>query len=75
MSLTYSSAAKSSTFWKAISITWLIAGTLDIITAIIVSGASPENVLRYVASGAFGPQAFQGGTLIILSGLLFSTLR
>ena len=71
MNQTSASALKQTTPAKAIFITWLIVGTLDLSTAIIVSGATPENVLRYIASGAFGPEAFQGGTFMMFNGLLF----
>ena len=43
----------------------LIAGTLDIcaafLTAWLRAGVSPIGVLQFVASGALGPAAFQGG--------------
>lgn len=55
--------------------TGLLAGTLDICSAFIyaglASGTSPAAVLRYVASGVWGAEAFSGGVLTALSGLLF----
>ena len=60
----------------AILITGLVAGTLDIIAAgiqfYIRTGRGPEPVLRYIASGVFGKDAFAGATTgMALWGLLF----
>lgn len=53
----------------------LLAGTLDILSAClqayIAKGISPETVLRFIASGAFGKPAFTGGWEMPLTGLLF----
>jgi hypothetical protein len=53
----------------------LIAGTLDITAACIQyysrTGKGPGNVLRFVASGVFGTDAFTGGTATAAWGLLF----
>ena len=50
---------------SAIVLTGFIAGTLDITAACIQyyirTGKGPANVLRYVASGVFGKEAFTGG--------------
>jgi uncharacterized membrane protein YagU involved in acid resistance len=55
-----------------------IAGTLDISAACIQyyikTGKGPENVLKFVASGVFGKDAFAGGHLMSLCGLLFHFL-
>ncbi|MBS1921684.1 MAG: hypothetical protein JST17_15670 [Bacteroidetes bacterium] len=60
---------------KSILITTLLAGSLDItaacISAYIVNGATPGRVLKYIASGAFGKSAFNGGYDMIAWGLLF----
>lgn len=51
----------------------LIAGTLDITAACITStlrGGTPLRVLRYVAGGLLGPEAFAGGLGIAALGLL-----
>jgi hypothetical protein len=54
---------------------WLIAGTLDILSAIIQtyvrSGKTPGFILKYIASGVFGKQAMTGGTGMILAGIFF----
>ena len=59
---------------KRISLTGLLAGTLDITAACIQyylkKGKGPEGVLTYVASGLFGKQAFEGGFKWNLAGLL-----
>jgi hypothetical protein len=51
----------------------LIAGTLDIcaafLTAWLRAGVGPVGLLQYVASGALGPPAFQGGIKTALIGL------
>ena len=53
----------------------LLAGSLDITCALVQyylkTGKDPSNVLRFVASGAFGKEAFTGGTTMAVAGLLF----
>lgn len=57
---------------RTILLTGLIAGTLDITAAVLVSGASLRTVLQYIASAAFGREtAFSGGLWMALVGLLF----
>ena len=60
---------------KIILISWLLVGTLDILAALIdysiATGKGPANVLKYIASGAFGESAFSGGSGMIIMGLLF----
>jgi hypothetical protein len=60
---------------KTIAWVGLLAGSLDITAACIqvylMRGTSPEIVLRYIASGAFGKAAFSGGWEMPLAGLLF----
>lgn len=56
--------------------TGLIAGTLDILSAItvyalIMGKATPVQILQGVASGVFGREAFAGGFTMALTGLLF----
>lgn len=59
----------------AILFTGLIAGTADIILAFVSSYAqnnvTPDRVLRFVASGVFGREAFTGSSSMIVMGLLF----
>lgn len=61
--------------WKAIFKTTLLAGTLDILAAFIsaylINKATPDRVLNYIASGAFGSKAFAGGYAMIIMGLIF----
>lgn len=56
-------------------ITTLIAGTLDIIAACIsnylVSGTTPDRILKFIASGVFGKDALNGGFGMMATGLLF----
>lgn len=59
---------------KAIGITTLIAGTLDLVAAIfqtVVAGGSPLKMLQYIASGIFGPPSFSGGAPFAVMGLAF----
>ena len=53
----------------------LVAGTLDIAYALAFSyfrsGVAPSRVLQFVASGALGPSAFQGGSVTAAAGLGF----
>ena len=57
---------------------WLLAGTLDISSALIMvavrSGKNPLSVFNYIASAVFGQDAFTGGTPMIITGLLFHYL-
>jgi len=61
---------------KAILWAALIAGSLDIISAVLVNGAlsgaiRPIRILQGIASGAVGRSAFDGGLGMALVGLLF----
>jgi hypothetical protein len=60
---------------SAIAWAGLLAGTLDIIAACglfsIRTGQDPTVVLRFVASGVFGPDALAGGWSMAFAGLLF----
>ncbi|HEY2727215.1 MAG TPA: hypothetical protein VGI61_08585, partial [Parafilimonas sp.] len=53
----------------------LLAGTLDILAAFadyyIATRRGPEGVLRFIASGVFGKDAFTGASLMIWLGLFF----
>jgi hypothetical protein len=65
---------KSVSALKAVALTGLLAGTLDIISALTMysttTGKNPMNVLRYISSGVVGPSAFTGGLPMALLGLL-----
>ena len=57
---------------RAIAVTGLIVGTMDIISAIIIvlwRGSTVTRLLQFIASGLLGPQAFQGGTATAILGL------
>lgn len=55
-----------------IIITGLIAGTLDILSAIfILAGGNAVGTFKYIASGAFGKSALEGGNEMIFWGALF----
>lgn len=61
--------------FKTIAWIGLLVGTLDICSAFlqayIAKGVMPVVVLRFVASGFFGKQAFTGGPMMPVYGLLF----
>jgi predicted neutral ceramidase superfamily lipid hydrolase len=61
--------------WKAIFKTTLLAGSLDIVaacmSAYITNKVPPAGVLKYIASGVFGKEAFAGGYGMMAWGLLF----
>jgi hypothetical protein len=61
--------------WKQIFKTTLVVGILDIIAAFLqaylTNKVSPDIVLKYIASGVFGDEAFDGGFNMLLAGLLF----
>jgi hypothetical protein len=64
----------NSGLFSAIVSAWLIVGTLDILAAMIqtaMAGGNQVRLFQYIASGVFGPSAFEGGTGIALLGLLF----
>ncbi len=50
----------------------LCAGTLDIISAFLMyaPAVSPSRILRFIASGLLGRRAFEGGSAVVLLGLL-----
>ena len=56
----------------------LIAGAMDItaacIHAYLRNGATPEQILRGIAGGAFGKEAAANGNIMIVWGLLFHFL-
>jgi hypothetical protein len=57
---------------RAILVTGLIVGTMDIISAFIIAlsrGSTVTRLLQFIASGLLGPPAFQGGTATALLGL------
>jgi hypothetical protein len=62
------------TFARAVLVTGLIAGTLDILaactSAYIQRGMTPDKLLQFVASGLFGADAFSGGTIMAVVGLV-----
>lgn len=63
---------------KRIFLTGLFVGTLDITAACTQSylkkGTHPEVILKFVASGLFGKDAFTGGTAMIIAGLVIHYL-
>jgi uncharacterized membrane protein YagU involved in acid resistance len=64
--------------WSVILLAGFLVGTLDILLALIIAyaknGVTPDKVLRYISSGAFGKLAYSGGGKMILAGLFFHYL-
>ncbi|WP_057936387.1 hypothetical protein [Algoriphagus resistens] len=60
---------------KIILLSGLLVGTLDILAAFvdyyIATGNGPSGVIRYIASGVFGNEAFSGSNVMLFWGLLF----
>src|SRR3954462_6042179 len=59
--------------FRAIAITGLIVGALDITSALIMAwsrGATTTRLLQFVASGLLGSRSFQGGAATAFLGLL-----
>ncbi|MCJ8209910.1 hypothetical protein MUY27_09330 [Mucilaginibacter sp. RS28] len=62
-------------FYPTLLLTFLLAGTMDALAAIIFSrSASPEMIFRFIASGVFGTAAFTGGKSMVALGVLFHYL-
>jgi hypothetical protein len=60
---------------KTIFLAGLLAGTLDILAAIVILGKmNAEKVLQYIASGVYGKVAFEGGHVMAWAGLVFHYL-
>ena len=70
--------AKSRPPIKIILLAWFVAGTLDMLGAILVytvimKKLSAEKLVRGIASGVFKKEAFSGGTEMIFMELFFIT--
>lgn len=62
-------------FYKSLLLAFIVAGTLDIASAILLNRKVPvERILRYIASGVYGKAAFTAGKEMIWYGLLFHYL-
>lgn len=61
--------------FNIISWTALLVGTLDMMSVVIKfyieNGTDPIPLLKYIASGIFGKDAFAGGKLMITWGIVF----
>ncbi|HEY6503775.1 MAG TPA: hypothetical protein VIZ28_07375 [Chitinophagaceae bacterium] len=68
-------ASQQRNLFNTISWTALLAGTLDIAAAIIKyyieKGKGPAPIFKFIASGVFGKEAFSGGRLMIVWGVVF----
>jgi hypothetical protein len=64
---------QSNNIGAAIIMAGLVAGTLDLSCATIqtiIMGGDPLRMLRYIASGILGPDAFDGGLKISMLGVV-----
>jgi len=66
---------KSGSFAGTVLLTALLAGTLDMLGAIINyminGGKNPAVIFQYIASAVFGKAAFDGSTSMMIAGLVF----
>lgn len=73
--MTITSTASSAGPVRFVLLAGLLVGTLDICTALLdfylATHKSPMIVLRYIASGVFGKEAFSGGNDMIAWGFVF----
>ena len=60
--------------WGAILCGGLIAGTVDVGAAAIISARSPVRILHFIAGGLLGPAALRPGVGIALLGLTLQWL-
>ena len=61
----------------AIALSSVVAGTLDLFSAVVLAkkrGMSFASLLQFVASGALGEAAFQGGLSTVMAGMFFHYL-
>jgi len=59
---------------RAILLGGLVAGTLDIGAAVLISGRPPAFILQFIASGLLGKAAFTGGTGAAALGMVLQWL-
>ena len=67
---------KKNTFTRDVAIAWIAAGTLDLLCACIqtwIYKGSVVKLLQFIASGAFGSQAFSDNSYAV-AGFLFHYL-
>ncbi len=69
MTTTNNSAAK--TILTAGLLSGFLDGTAAIVQYLIKGGKHPEVIFKYIASALFGQEAFSGGTMTVLYGVLF----
>lgn len=73
--LTPSPVRQGKNLFSAISWAALLVGTLDITAAMtkfyLERDLGPSPIFKFISSGVFGRQAFTGGTLMIIWGLVF----
>lgn len=74
MSTTITEVSQKRSPVPAILFAGLIVGTLDILCAItqtLINGRNPIGMLKFIASGIFGPEALSGSDMFAVYGLFF----
>ncbi len=70
---TSSAPSQSSGSLRTILLAWIVAGTLDVTTAVtyypLTANVTSKQILQGIASGLLGAQAFQGGNATAALGL------
>ncbi len=70
---TSSAPSQSSVPLRTILLAWIVAGTLDVTTAVtyypLTANVTSTQILQGIASGLLGAQAFQGGSATAALGL------
>jgi len=59
------------------NILWIgfLVGTLDGLAALLLNySVGPGPIFKFIASGVFGPEAFKGGTEMVVAGIVFHYL-
>ena len=70
-------ACRRNQLLRAVGYGTLVSGVLDATDGVIafgLLGMNPIQVLQYIASGAFGPAAFEGGLVTAAAGAVFHFL-
>jgi len=64
---------RTDTAWRTIVFAWIVAGTLDVVTAVtyypLTVNVTAKQILQGIASGLLGARAFQGGAATAALGL------
>jgi hypothetical protein len=70
LNVTAGSAGTTMRAVQAVVVAGLVCGTLDGISALLVSGAKWTRLFEFIASGVLGPDSFKGGVKTALLGVM-----